>query len=86
MLKKEELFKMYAGDPNLTTYHYKVLFMLLYAKRTQSEIAAELNVDRQSINKVCKYLLNVGYIIVADVNGRNKLLDIHSNPNVQING
>jgi hypothetical protein len=49
-LKKGELFKLYANESNLITYHYNVLFLLLYVERAQLKIISELDTTRVTIH------------------------------------
>lgn len=85
-MKKEEIFRQYAYDENLKTYHYKVLFLLLHKDRTQTEMCSELNICKQNINKICRDLLSIGYISYGEVVGRNKYLKINQSPILQAKG
>jgi predicted transcriptional regulator len=85
-MKKEDLYKQYAIDANLKTYHYKVLFLLMGKNRTQSEICSVLGISKQNLNKICRDLLSIGFISYGEVIGRNKYLKINSNPETQVIG
>jgi len=85
-LKTIELCYQYATDPDLTTYHYRVLFLLMQCERTQAQICAELSYKKQNINKICKDLLSIDYISFGKVVGKNKYLKINSNPDIQAKG
>jgi len=85
-LKKEDLYKHYALDSDLKTYHYRVLFLLMQHERTQSEICSELGISKQNLNKICRNLLSIGYILQGKMVGRNKYLKINPNPSIQVKG
>ena len=85
-MKKEDLYKQYATDNILKTYHYKVLFLLMQKDRSQSEICSDLGISKQNLNKICKDLLSIGYLSYGEVKGRNKYLRINPNPNTQVIG
>lgn len=84
-MKKTELYELYASC-KFTTYHYKILFLLLKNSYTQKEISNKLGVAKQNINKTCKELLSMDLIKVSKVIGNNKYLEINKNPKLQIKG
>ena len=86
-MKQNELFVKLAELKGLTTYHYKVLFYLMGKKEiTQSQIAKELEVSKQNINKVFKELHSMDLIYKHKVEGRNVYWRIHPKPTFQAKG
>lgn len=60
-MKSKERFELYA-TLDLTTYHDKVIFLLMSKEFTQSQIAEILNVKKQNICSVCRNLKAMGLI------------------------
>lgn len=72
---KKRYFEMLAKSDFATTYHYKIVLLLLAAGAlTQVQIASELGVERQNVNRYVRDLLAHGYITVDRIEGRNKFL------------
>lgn len=84
-MKAKERFELYASL-DLTTYHYKVIMLLLSKELTQSQIAEILNVKKQNIYSVCRDLKSMGIIYESSRMGNNVYLALHSNPQVQLKG
>lgn len=69
-----EYFDMLAKS-DFTTYHYKIVLLLLATGAlTQAQLADELNMKRQNVNRYVKDLLEHGYITVERIEGKNKFL------------
>lgn len=69
-----EYFDMLAKS-NFTTYHYKIVLLLLATGAlTQAQLADELNMKRQNVNRYVKDLLEHGYITIERIEGKNKFL------------
>ena len=78
-MKITEYCGMVARLDGLTTYHYKVLFLLMQKSMTQSQMSEELGVMRQNMNKVCKELESMNLITTERTEGRNRFLGINKN-------
>lgn len=74
---KKQYFEMFAKSDFATTYHYKIVLLLLATGAlTQAQIADELNMKRQNVNRYVKDLLEHGYITVERIEGKNKFLKV----------
>lgn len=73
-------------DSNMKTYHYKVILLLMERPRTQTELCSELGMQKQNLNKICKDLISIGYLLHGDTIGRNIYLKINPNPDIQLIG
>ena len=62
----------FLADGDFTTYHYKVMLLLLTGTFTQAQLAKRLNIKKQNIGKVVKKLTEQGYIINTKKIGREK--------------
>ena len=62
----------FLADGDFTTYHYKVMLLLLTGTFTQAQLAKRLNIKKQNIGKVVKKLTEQGYIINTRTAGREK--------------
>jgi DNA-binding MarR family transcriptional regulator len=72
------VYELLALADGLTTYHYRILFLLLGQDgMTQSKLAEKLDLNRQNCHKVCKELLNRNIIYVSREEGKNKYLSIN---------
>lgn len=78
-MKLTQFCELAALSDELTTYHYKVLFLLISRSMTQAQIAEELGVARQNVNRVCQELTSMNLILCERVEGRNKFLGINKN-------
>lgn len=86
-MKVSEYCGVVARMGELTTYHYKVLFLLMEKSMTQSQMAEELGVIRQNMNKVCRELESMNLIVTDRIEGRNKFLAINKSlKNVEVKG
>lgn len=86
-MKQNELFVKLAEQEGLTTYHYKVILLLIGKKEaTQSQIAQELGICKQNINKVFKDLSSIDIVLKSRVEGRNIFWKINPEPKFQIKG
>lgn len=73
---KKQYFEMLAKSDFATTYHYKIVLLLLATGAlTQAQIADELNMKKQNVNRCVKELLEHGYIKVKRIEGKNKFLE-----------
>lgn len=84
-MKASERYKLYA-TLDLTTYHYKVILLLMTKEYTQSQIADILNVKKQNIHSVCRDLKSMGIIYESSRIGNNVYLALNLHPEVQIKG
>ncbi len=74
---KKQYFEMLAKSDFATTYHYKIVLLLLATGAlTQAQIADELNMKKQNVNRCVKELLEHGYITVERIEGKNKFLKV----------
>ena len=92
---KKQYFEILAKSDFATTYHYKIVLLLLAKETlTQGQLAKELNIKRQNVNRYVKELLEHGYITVERIEGKNKFLKVvtsikdiqHKKLNEPING
>lgn len=56
----------------MTTYHYKIMLMLIMGAYTQMQIASKLDVKVQNVHCCIKELEERNYITVERIEGRNK--------------
>ena len=82
----DSLCQIYAKSHELTTYHYRVLFLLMKNEMNQAQMTIELETTKQNINKVCKELLQMDLIYISCIEGRNKYYKINEKPCVQLKG
>ncbi|MDE5834594.1 MAG: MarR family transcriptional regulator [Ruminococcus sp.] len=74
---KKQYFEILAKSDFATTYHYKIVLLLLATGAlTQAQLADELNMKRQNVNRYVKDLLEHGYVTVERIEGRNKFLKV----------
>ncbi len=74
---KKQYFEILAKNDFATTYHYKIVLLLLATGAlTQAQIAHELNMKKQNVNRCVKELLEHGYITVERIEGKNKFLKV----------
>lgn len=74
---KKQYFEILAKSDFATTYHFKIVLLLLATGAlTQAQIANELNMKRQNVNRYVKELLEHGYITVERIEGKNKFLKV----------
>ena len=59
---------------NFTTYHYKVMLLLMTGTFTQAQLAAKLGVKAQNVHRCVKELTEHGFIIIDRIEGRNVFL------------
>lgn len=72
---KKDFYKSIATLDGLTTYHYKVIFLLLDGSEyTQVQMAELLDSTKQNINKVCQRLYQQDIIHKNHIEGRNVFL------------
>ena len=62
------------ADGNFTTYHYKVLCLLMTGTFTQAQLATRLGVKSQNIHRCVKELIEQGFVVVDRTEGRNVFL------------
>lgn len=73
---KKQYFEMFAKSDFATKYHYKIVLLLLSTETlTQAQLADELHMKRQNVNRYVKELLKHGYIKVNRIEGKNKFLE-----------
>ena len=84
-MKSKERFELYTSL-DLTTYHYKVIFLLMSKEFSQSQIAEILNVKKQNICSVCRDLKTMGIIYESSRLGNSVYLVLNSQPQVQAKG
>lgn len=75
----KEFLNITARHKDLTTYHYRIMLLLLERERTQSQISQELDINKQNINKACKDLESLGIIYVSRQEGQMKYLKVDVN-------
>ena len=74
---KKQFFEVLAKSDFATTYHYKIVLVLLAkGTLTQAQLADELTMKRQNVNRYVKDLLEHGYIKVERIEGKNKFLKV----------
>ena len=59
---------------DFTTYHYKTLLLLATKPMTQSQVAEQLGIKKQNINRYVSDLIKLGLVAVDRIEGRNKFL------------
>ena len=84
-MKENERFELYASL-NLTTYHYKVILLLMSRELTQTQIAKELDVKKQNIYTACRDLKSMDIIYESTKIGNNVYLALNKSPKVQVKG
>lgn len=84
-MKSKERFELYA-TLNLTTYHYKVILLLMSKEFTQSQIANILNVKKQNIYSVCRDLRSMDIVYEGSRVGNSVYLTLNPQPKVQLKG
>lgn len=71
----------------LTTYHYKVILQLLcLSELTQSQVAENLGVRKQNMNKIFKDLSSLDIIKINRTEGKNIFWSLNPNPRFEIKG
>ena len=53
-------------------------------ERTQTELASELEISKQSVHRACKDLKGYDYICISNELGKNKYLKVNPEPNMQM--
>lgn len=76
-----EFVELMATNEFVTTYHYKILLLLIAGVYTQSQIANKLHMKRQNVHRCVKELEDYGYIMVDRIEGRNKFLKANTSVN-----
>ncbi|WP_299997657.1 hypothetical protein [uncultured Clostridium sp.] len=72
-----QILKILLTDKRITGTHMKVYLLITLEKvMMQSQICELLLIKKQNINKIVKELLQMGYIKVHHIEGRNKYLTI----------
>ena len=71
---KTEYLELIATSNFATSYHYRVLLLLLTGSYTQSQLAEKLGLKRQNVHRCVKELEQYGYILIDRVEGRNKFI------------
>lgn len=69
-----EYLELIATSNFATSYHYRVLLLLLTGSYTQSQLAEKLGLKRQNVHRCVKELEQYGYILIDRVEGRNKFI------------
>lgn len=69
-----EYLELLATSNFATSYHYRVLMLLLTKSYTQSQLAERLGLKRQNVHRCVKELEEHGYILIDRVEGRNKFI------------
>lgn len=84
---KIEILRQLAELKELTTYHYKVILLLLASKEaTQTQIAKILDVPKQNINRVFRDLVSMNIVIESRKEGTSIFWKLNPKPNLQVNG
>lgn len=77
-----QILKVLLTDNRITGTHMKVYLLISLEKvMIQSQICELLLIKKQNINKIVKELLQMGYIKVHHIEGRNKYFTISNNIN-----
>lgn len=84
-MKEKERYATYAIS-SLTTYHYKVLFLLMSEEQTQSQLCEKLGVKKQNVHKICKELKSMDFIQESKRIGNNIYFEVNKDPCVQLKG
>lgn len=75
---QNKVFEILAMADGLTTYHYRILFLLIGRdEMTQSQLAEKLGINKQNCHKVCKELLNRDMLCISREEGKNKYLRVN---------
>lgn len=69
-----EYLELLATSNFTTSYHYRVILILMTGTYTQAQLSEKLGIKRQNINRCVKELEEHGYILVDRVEGRNKFI------------
>ena len=72
----------YLAKLDLITYHYKLLLLLNIKPYNQSQLADQLQIQKQNVHKYIKTLEAMGLIEVDRVEGRNKFYKAVTNMKV----
>ncbi len=84
---KKEIYKRIAALEGLTTYHYKVILLLLGGSEyTQVQMADMLGSSKQNINKVCQNLYHQDIVLKKRSEGRSVYWGINPKPSFQMVG
>lgn len=85
--KKQKELAIELANKKLTTYHYKTIFYLYGNDEiTQSQIAEQLKVPKQNINRVMRDLKSMDIVKQSKVVGRNIYWKLNPSPNFQLPG
>ncbi|MBK5246736.1 MAG: transcriptional regulator [Peptostreptococcaceae bacterium] len=84
-MKPKDRFELYA-TLNLTTYHYKVILLLMTKELTQSQMANALEAKKQNIHSICHDLKSMDIIQEHSRIGNNVYLALNLQPQVQAKG
>jgi len=75
----DDFFRKIVVTDGLTSYHFKVILLLLVGEATQSQLAGMLNMNHQNIHRTCKMLLYRRIISISRKEGHNKFLRVNTN-------
>lgn len=84
---KKDIYKRMATLEGLTTYHYKIILLLLDGSEyTQVQMAEILGSTKQNINKACQYLYQRDTVKKKRSEGRNIFWGINPDPKFEMVG